>query len=97
MGIAAVFGKVFGAIAILVAIVALMAGPQQAAKTAGSSMGTVGITIGALAGGFSDLVTGFNVAKRAADNTGISLSGDIRKSQRDAAEQRRRNAERNGR
>jgi Ca2+/Na+ antiporter len=58
-----VIGKIIGGIAALVGVVAIMSSPQQAAKTAGSSMGTVGITVGALAGSIPDLVTGFNVAR----------------------------------
>jgi Ca2+/Na+ antiporter len=67
-----VVGKVFAGIAALVGVVALMSSPQQAAKTAGSSMGTVGITIGALAGSIPDLVTGFNVAREASNRSGIN-------------------------
>jgi Ca2+/Na+ antiporter len=67
-----VIGKIIGGIAALVGVVAIMSSPQQAAKTAGSSMGTVGITVGALAGSIPDLVTGFNVARQASDRSGIN-------------------------
>lgn len=67
-----VIGKIIGGIAALVGVVAIMSSPQQAAKTAGSSMGTVGITVGALAGSIPDLVTGFNVARQASNKSGIN-------------------------
>lgn len=83
-----VIGKIFGAIAALVAIVALMSTPQQAAKTAGNAFGTAGITIGALAGSIPDLVTGFNVARRAGDKSGIQQSTVPERQQRARAQER---------
>ncbi len=81
----AVLGKIFGGIALLVAVVALMSTPQQAAKTAGNAMGTLGIVTGSFIGAAPDLMTGFKVARNASEDSGINQGrgeGDGRRNAR---------------
>lgn len=56
---------IFGWIAAIVAAVAFVAGPAQAATIAGQALSTIGITAGALFGGADNLMAGFNAAKDA--------------------------------
>lgn len=56
---------VFGWLTALVAVVALVAGPNDAARIAGTGMATVGITVGAIVGGIDNLTAGFMGAKDA--------------------------------
>jgi hypothetical protein len=57
--------KIFGGLVALVAVVALISGPQSAATIAGKGLATIGITAGAIVGGAGSLIEGFNLAKGA--------------------------------
>ena len=54
---------VFGWLTAAVAVTALVAGAPAATHIASNGMRTVGITGGAMIGGVSDLVSGFNQAR----------------------------------
>lgn len=56
------FITIFGWIAAVVAAVALIAGPADAASLAGNAMRTVGITAGAMIGSIDSAVAGFRDA-----------------------------------
>ena len=64
---------VFGWMLVAVAVVAFMSGAPAAAKIAGNSLGTVGITIGAIVGGTDDLFDGYNAAKKASNKQGTAF------------------------
>ena len=73
--------KIFGALVALVAIVALMSTPGQAADTAGKGAGVIGITAGALVGSIPNMIKGFNRAREAGapvDNQPARLNRDGR-------------------
>jgi hypothetical protein len=56
----------------IVAAVGLVAGAPAAARIAGNSMGTIGITAGAVLGGFDEATSGFQAARTAADRSGMA-------------------------
>jgi hypothetical protein len=64
----------------IVAAVGLVAGPAAAARIAGNSMGTIGITGGAILGGFDEATTGFQAARTAADRSGMNQKSAARRS-----------------
>lgn len=73
---------IFGWLTALVAVVSLVAGPNQAASIAGTGLSTVGITAGALIGGLDELTKGFSNAKNASDGGprrgGVDTTADRR-------------------
>lgn len=66
---------VFGWMVAVVAVVSFISGPAAAASIAGNSLGTVGMTAGAIVGGADDLFNGFKLGQNAANKTGPSQKG----------------------
>jgi hypothetical protein len=60
-----VFYKIFGGLVAVVAVVALVSSPTDAANIAAKGALTIGITAGAIVGGVDELISGFQVAKTA--------------------------------
>lgn len=66
----AFLGKVFGVLLGIVAAVALVSGPKDAANIAGHGFGVIGMTSGAMIGSINDGVSGFKAARQASAGGG---------------------------